>query len=381
MSKKYITVDRSLGLLKARATGIYYFRKYVTGVGRAEVSLSTKDEAEAKRTIFRTYSRYLRTPKPEDIVTIDDVVADIYEINQGKSQATFDNFEIHCRLHILPFFKGVPIRQVAKKWKKYVAFQHLKNPKRQLSHDRRHLVTILNYAAEQEYLDGVPKLKLDRAKRMRCTVVPYSVEDVQMILTVTAAELRERYPDNKDFHFKAATLRKLQLMFELGMFSGLRLPHEATALRFSMIDFKAGTANLPPEVAKTREGRIYPLDAETLEKLRELKKRAKSDFVFPKRNNPEMPATRSDKSWQRFKKALGLNKRLYWARHTHATEASEMGASEGNLKRDMGTSGEMLDKVYTVKRRKDFDSRSRRIRDKFFPPTIGEISEQDGQHA
>ncbi len=370
MQKKYEVIDRSLGLLRNRSSKVYYFRKYVTGVGRAEISLRTTDRQTAEREIFRLFSQFIRTPKKQELATtIDVIIADIYEINQGKSKATFEDFESHCRLHILPYFNGYPIDKVAQNWPKYVAFQHQKSPKRQLGHDRKHLIRIFNRAVERGDLAGVPKLKLDRAKRMRQVISLYSKSEVQMILNAN----RNDFPE-----FKQATLEKLKLQFELSLFSGMRIPKEVNSLQYSRIDWNQGTATLPAEVTKTREGRTYPIEPQTLEKLLKLRKRAKGDFVFPLRGDPNQPAGRTDKSWQRFKKALGLNKKRYWARHTHATELVDLGASAVAVKRNMGTSLEMLERVYYQPKANLFNRQAKTIRERFSGRTIGEISEVGG---
>lgn len=347
MAPKRILVNRSLGLYRNGRTRILYFRKYVTGAGRAEISLRTTDVAEAERIILKTYSAFVRTPKREaKAPAIDELIEEIYEIYQGKARATFESFEGTCRLHLLPYFTGFPVDKLAEEWPKYVAYQHRKDPKRQLGHDRKHFVTILSRAVERGILPGLPKIRLDRGKRMRRPVETYTAEEIRMILSVTAEDLRRRYPANPEFWFKEATLDKLKLKVELGVFSGMRLPHEANALKYSYIDFERGTATLPPGVVKTRTGRTYPIDPKTLRKIVAMKVRAESDYVFPKRGRPGESANRHDKSWQRFKKALGITKKLYWFRHTHATVALDSGVAAVDLKRNMGTSLEMLERTY-----------------------------------
>jgi site-specific recombinase XerD len=370
MSTKYETppANRALGIHRARKTRILYFRKYVTGVGRLEVSLHTKDLEAAEKLVFQRYSQFVQTPaKKQAAICIDDLIAEIYEINQGKAQATFDDFEVHCRLHILPYFTGRPIDMVARDWPKYVAYQHRKNPNRQLKHDRKHLIRIFHRAVERGDLAGIPILKLDRAKRMRQPISLYTEAEVRLIMGATT----KQFPQ-----FKQATLDKIKLQFELTLFSGMRIPTETNALRYSWIDWHRGTATLPGWVTKTREGRTYPVDSETLKKLWAKKLKAHSDQVFPKRGEKDLPASRTDKTWQRFKKAAGITKKRYWARHTHATEAVESGQSSATVTKNMGTSKEMLDRVYVIPTAESFRRQVSAVRRKF----IGEIGEGCDNH-
>lgn len=379
---RYLVVNRSLGLLRSTKTGILYFRKYVTGVGRAEISLRTKDVAEAERIIFRTYSQFIRTPpasRPK--ATFDEIVSDIYEINQGRAEKTFSDFEGHCRLHLLPYFTGFAIDTIAAEWPKYVAFQHKKNPNRQLGHDRKAFVRILSRAVERGDLPGMPIIRLEKGKRIRQPISTYTESEVRMILTVTPEYFVEKFPNNQKFHFKAATLEKLQLQFELVLFSGMRPPGEVNALRYSWIDFQSGTAHLPAQVTKTREGRTYPIDPHTLEKLRKRQATAKSDLVFPKRGEWNQSATAGDKTWQRFREALGIDKKRYWARHTHATEAVASGTPEATVTKNMGTSPEMFRRVYNRPGREAFERQATAVRRRFFKEPIGDIGEQGANDA
>ncbi len=364
---KYQIVDRSLGLVRHPKTGTYYFKKYVTEVGRIEVSLRTTERAEAEKALLRTYAQYLQTPKAREVVvTFDEIVRDLYEIKQGKSKSTFDSFEGTCRLHLLPYFTGFDMDTVLAAWPRYVAHAVQKTPDRQLGHDRRYLREILGRYSElyPHKLAGVPKLKLDARRRTKTQIEIYNRDEVRMILRVSAKEIRLRHPGDRALWLKEATLEKLKLYAELGLFSGMRLPGEANSLRYSNIDFEQGIARV--FTSKTNQWRTYPVDPETLERLKRRRdqQKIKSDFVFPKRANPNEPATRSDKSWQRFKRATGLTKRLYWFRHSHASSAIET-VPALILRKNMGTSLECLEKVYVKPGENEFHAQRTAVRKKF----------------
>lgn len=373
---KRILVNRSLGLYRRVDTGIYYFRKFHTAAGRAEISLRTKDRDEAEKIILRTYAEFLRLPerKQKQTTCIDEIVAEIYEINQGKSARTFESFEGHCRLHLLPYFTGFSIDKVAAAWPVYIAHQQRLNPSRQLTHDRKHLITILKRAVVRGDLVGMPELPLDRGKRIKQRAKPYTSSEVRMILNATPEQVLEKAPSLK---LKRSTLEKIQLQIELALFSGLRMPHEVNSLRYSDIDFQTGVATIRPE-NKTRTGRECPIDLGTLGKIlkRMNSARVQSDFVFPKRGQPYLPATGTDKSWQRFKRAMGLEKKRYWFRHSHASAALRE-VSAPTVQRNMGTSAQMIEQIYNIPSREELKRQSSAVR-RFYQDEIGENGELGG---
>jgi integrase len=373
---KYEKVDRSLGLVRHPETGIYYFKKHITlETGeqmRPEVSLRTRDEAEARRKILQTYSRYLiltnsqvgERERNRGTTTFEQLLPGIYEIYQGKSKKTFTRVELHCRKHLLPFYVGCPVNELARRWPNYVAYQHIKNPNRMLGEDRRTLHIVLSYAVSQNLLDGIPPLKLDKAKRIKGQIKPYTPSEVNRIMTATAASIKRENPDRPDLWLTQRVVEDQQLRFELALFSGFRVPGETNSLRYDWIDWSYGTVTIPAEFTKTRTERIVVLDKLTLAKLAERRIYSKSSYVFPKRSNLDLPATSTDKSWQKFKKALGINKKLYWARHTHASEAvKEISATK--VVKNMGTSVKMLEQIYDIPNDADRAHQSTVVRRRF----------------
>lgn len=257
--------------------------------------------------------------------SIDDVISELYDIYQMKAQGTFENFESYCRLHILPYFTGWAISEVAPAWENFVAHTKKKRPGMRLGHLRRHLNKILSHAVDRGYLQAYPKLKVDSSDLRRDPISAYPKDEI-----LRAIELA---PEN------------LRLKIEIAILTGCR-PNEARLLKWDDIDFRSADVAHPGEVVKTRSGRRYPLPSRILRRLLIRKMKSRSDYVFPHRDNPERPETRSDKSWQRFKKEIGLRGKFYWFRHTHATIAIAEGTPQILVQKRMGTSAQMLERVY-----------------------------------
>lgn len=332
--------DGHPGLFRNSETGIYYFRKYITGLGEIKKSTGLTDRKAAIHFIKRNFSAWFQEPREKAEATIDFVIGELYSVKQQKAQKTFESFEGHCRLHILPFYAGRKISEVAPLWPKYVTAQSVLNSKRQLGHDRRYVTEILSHAVNAGYLTHFPRLTLDPAKRMKKPVALYGRDDISRILNCQPEDF-----EGTEFTFTARALQKIKLQVRLALYCGMRPPGEIRHLRKSWIDWVAGTIWLDPEIVKTRTDRTYPVDAELLRELREWCTLTDSDCVFPKRGEPDVPETGSDKKWQQLKRALGIKGTRYHLRHAHGAIAVRT-VSPSIVKKNMGTSLPILDRVY-----------------------------------
>jgi integrase len=257
-----------------------------------------------------------------------------------------------------PFFSGVPITDVAFQWEGFKAHVKANNPNMSLQHVRRYLTRVLNYSVERGYIQGFRKLKLDAGEIKKVTPRAFEFSEVEMVFNKT--------PDLTGHKFKAHTLRKQRLMIRLTLECGLRPPQEIRLLKKEYVDFNRGVISIPAEIVKTRASRTIPVGEELLTELKAwCDHHSNSPWVFPMRGNPEKPSTRSDKTWQRLKHSLGLRVRRYWLRHSHATAALEGGLDAVLVARDMGTSPEMLSKVYVRPSKETVARRVELVRKKY----------------
>lgn len=341
----------------------YYFRKYIGAAGR-EVCRSLKEQNRHKAIIKlnKLLARLQREIEAHVEAqyqgpTVNQVRDELLKIYDMKSRATHESFEIVTRRHVLPYFNHVPVSQVARSWEDFKAHVKQNNPTMSLEHVRRYLTRMLNYSVERGYIDGFRKLKLDPGEVKKTTPRAYEPAEVGQIFLPN---------EEKTQGFKKHTLRKQRLMIRLTLELGLRPPQEIRLLKKEYFDFARGLLTLPASVVKTRVGRVIPVDAALIQEIKAwCDLYPQSPYVFPKRGNPMEPSTRSDKTWQRLKKALGLEGRRYWFRHSHATAALEGGLDAVLVARDMGTSPEMLLKVYVRPSRAVVEKRAELVRKKY----------------
>lgn len=322
----------------------YYFRKRITGQGEVFRSLKTKDRNEAIRRLNQILGDFQKElPKKKRVYTVGEAAKELKAIYRGQAAATYANFEYYSRAYIQPYFETTPVQDVAKQWRPYKAWIKGHKPGMSLLHVRRHLTRILNHAVETERLAGFPKLRLDPDEVKRGTPRAYDNDEIDRVLNTEI--------DLKRHSFRASTIEKLRFQTELVLVLGLRPPHELRNLRWEYFDFDRGFLTIPNSFTKTRTERTIPVPSQILQTLKERRILSKSEWVFPHRLDPKKPATRSDKSWQRLKRALNFNGKRYWFRHTHGTTAIEE-LPEKIVVKNMGTSSRMLERVY-VRPKKD----------------------------
>jgi len=328
--------------------GTYYFRKYTTETGEIFRSLRERNRYKAILKMNRLLAD-LEKRKAKGRYLIDDAILELYDIKRMQAQSTFENLEHYCRAYITPYFSGTPINEVARQWEPFKAHVKKLKPGMSLIHIRRHLTTILNHAVNRGELESFPRLKLDKAEMIKGTPRAYERDEVKKILTGKP---------KGDHKFKKGTIEKQRLMIRLTLDCGLRPPQEIRLLKKEYFDFKRRTLTLPAHIVKTRLSRPIPVPPDLLAEVKAFGDKNPGPYIFPMRGNPNMPATRSDKTWQRLKRALGFSGKRYWFRHSHATAAIQGGENAIVVAKDMGTSVEMLERIYV---RPDEKATARRV--------------------
>lgn len=325
---KFQKVPNCPGLYLNTESRVYYVRKSVGGEQITKTTRHTNQHL-AKKEMERILAWYYRSndPRTKGKALFRDIALKQLDLYHAQAEATFNNFEVHYRLYLEPYFGDMEIGDVARQWKDYVALQKRKNPKRKLGHDRRHVRKILGLAEEMGFIDAVPKLDLARSE-------------------TKAAPGREL--SNREI--KAALLaanKKLALMFKIKLHTGMR-DIEVRSMEWINVDFERQEIYVPQAKDKNREGKFYGVSSEILQDLSSHRssQKIKSPYVFPKRGNPMEHMVRSDKPFQRLKKKLGLNIKGHWTRHTAATRMVRAGASPLLVQKTLGMSDQTMKQVY-----------------------------------
>jgi integrase len=318
--------------------GIYYFRKYLKELGEVFRSLKTKNKGKAIGRMNRMLSRLEEHQSQKERPTVRDLVnemkRDIYT-PPNRALKTCEEFHSLTDTYILPFYGNYDIGLIRRGWDKFRMRVKTERPEMKLDHLRKITRRILRYAHEQGHLEGVPTLPLTRDERSFPKADIYEPGEVELLFKISANDKRL-----VKANLKAFTLEKLRLKRKIALLTGLRDPSEVHNLKYSFFDIARGGVILPPHFVKTREGRYIPVPEFLLNEIAlwKSKQRVKSDFLFPKRGNAEKPEGASDKSWQRFKKAIGITRTRYQMRHTHATARALDGENADLIGLDLGSS-------------------------------------------
>lgn len=263
-----------------------------------------------------------------------EVVSELLEIYATKAKKTYEEFESITRLHLLPFFKDRPIKDVPLLWRQYVAHQKRLNPKRRLWHDRKVLRVILHFAKDQRILDFVPRMPLDLADKVKRVPVEISQTDFELALKHSTPLWRDML----------IVLRE----------SGMRFS-ECRQMRREYVDFDAGLIRLPGEIVKTRQGRTYRMSQTLREVLARRAKTASGSFLFSKRGSGgREPISESHRSFDRMRKETGIRFTLHDLRRGFITSCVERGMPLELACKLTGTSPQVARDCYLLVSERDW---------------------------
>jgi len=257
--------------------------------------------------------------------SFEDVVSELTPVYKAKSHATWVEFEITTRCHLLPFYKTIPIERVGALWRHYCAGERTKNPDRKLWHDRKILRLILGYAFDCDYVGKIPRLQLDPYDKSHRVPVEVTLE---MLLKVA----NKAPPLLKDM---------LIVLFYTGMRFG-----EVRCLKASQIDFTTGLVRLGAKATKTRKERVYHLTNEALVVLRLRALSSGGGYLFPMDQDPTRPVSKSYRNFERAKKRAGVEFNMHDLRHSFATRKIREGMPPVLLGQLIGASERVLNSVY-----------------------------------
>jgi site-specific recombinase XerD len=329
------------GLYRDPKSRVYYVRKYVSGFGEKCSSTGETNLYKARKRASQLLAEWLGAGTTGPRALFEQVTPEVLEIKRMKAPKTYESFEGYLRLHLMPFFKGVPVDQVGAKWEMYKAHCRRLNPRRKLKYDKDHLTFVLRYAQDQELLNRVPKLALDARDRKHASGQEYSNEEIETIFS---------------------NLSPTQQLFDYLILNTGARPVEWRMAPWARVNLEQCFYDVDPEIVKTREGRRIHFSKTTRDRLRahleeQRAKHAKRErryrktipptpYIFPNRDDLQRPMSATTKPWQKLRAATGLRGRRYHLRHTAATRAVRAGVSSTLVQIEYGTSDKMMKRVY-----------------------------------
>jgi integrase len=283
---------------------------------------------------------WLNRSRAKYIPTVNEIIArmkkEIYSV-PNRSEGTCREFAYLTDKYIKPFFGHLSAADIKKNWEPFKIHIKRTRPEMKFEHLRKVTRRILSYAFECELLDHVSKLKLTPDEKSLRRPVAYDQYEYNLVFNADVPQ-----------GFKADTVRKIRLKRQIALETGLRDPSEIHRLQKKWFDFKRLGIQLPPKFVKTRQGRFIPISTELAREIQDWisEQRVITGFLFPMRGDPSKPEGPSDKSWQAYKKAIGIERTRYEMRHSHATARIAAGENSTQVAVDMGTSPAMLTRVY-----------------------------------
>lgn len=138
--------------------------------------------------------------------------------------------------------------------------------------------------------------------------------------------------------------RKLRFQIQIAWKMGLRL-REMLRLRWDQVDLGDGIIHFSSGDTKTRKPRKVPIPPDLLPRFRARMRRSASRFVFPGRTM-DRPQEYNQRAWRRLKLKTGIKARWHDLRHTCATQLLRKGVPPHIVRRYLGMSELVLNRVY-----------------------------------
>jgi len=210
-------------------------------------------------------------------------------------ERTYIHYKTNVEKHINPVIGNLSLCDIRPVHCQKILNQHAGESKSHVSKLRYTLSQIFEQAIDNEYITKNPARRLSLPDTTEGTHRPLTEYERQKVLTL--CETHRAGP-----------------WVMIMLYCGLR-PSEAIALNWSDIDFKGCFISVSHTIhddrrTKTAAGvRRVPAPPKLIEKLRELKKRSRSTFVFGQMRDPTKPHTvESMKSmWRNFKRELDIS--------------------------------------------------------------------------
>lgn len=230
---------------------------------------------------------------------------------------------------LIEFFGSVWISEMTEElWVEYVARERERRP-RKFFDDRKYMRMILRFAELRGFL----------ARKVELPIPDPPWDAGREITRPELRRLRRAAaptPESPDLRFQ----------IDIGWKMGLRL-REMLRLRWDQIDWKNGCIHFSPARTKTRRARIVPLNPDLIAQFLERRALSAALFVFPNPKDTSRPQNNNKTAWRRCKAKARVTARWHDLRHTSATVMLRRGIPRHIVRRYLGMSNRVLDRIYT----------------------------------
>lgn len=252
-----------------------------------------------------------------------DVAQTVLRLREIKSEETRKSARQWIPRLIKAFGK-TPIAEIQEEhWVKYVSRERARR-ERKFFTDRKFMRLILRFAESRGLVRRrielpIPDLPWDSGRELT---------DLELRL------LRQN----------SAPLLKFQI--EIGWKMGLRL-REMLRLRREQIDLKLKVIFLGACDTKTRKGRVVPIPPDLCREFSFRLAKNTASWLFPTPGVPLKPQTSNKTAWTRLKRKTGVTARWHDLRHTCASRMLRAGIRREVVRRYLGMSEPVLERIYT----------------------------------
>jgi integrase len=263
--------------------------------------------------------------QPKQLKTFDDLCQSLlFQLSLSERPRTH-KVAIAPINHLLKTFSGVKVKDVNSRdfWLKHVPRCRLENPARNLNHDHKLFVQLLNYGFEL----GVRDEKCPNIRK------PSTSEPIGRELSTSEIE-----------RLLAASYGEIRLQIVIALKTGMR-KGEILSLSKTSIDFARKLILLRPSQTKIKRRRVIPISDELCYLLHKAFEKHGKQFLFPQKRGTK-PVVCNKFLWQRTKRLAGVDCRFHDLRHTSATQRLRAGISPYFVSKVLGMSIDTLDEIY-----------------------------------
>lgn len=310
-------------IIRAQKSGRYYLRIKRSPRPELFVSLKTVRMNEAREKADRIIEQYLGK-KISGRPLVKDIWNDLIVLHENKAKKTYQSFEMHWRVHLLPFFGHMLIEDVNEKtWEQYIAYTTRRTPGRKLFNDRKHLIKALVYAVTQGLISRKPSLRNPDGKSEAGKV--YTDDEIKRLLIHADDDLG----------------LKILMAFTMGMRKS-----EIMKLSWDRVDLKSNIIKLRAIDTKTRRARSFGISPVVKSLLASRNETSGSAWVFPRHDDKKYPQTEFRKTWVTCKRSAKVVGRFHDLRHTFLTKAFKKNINPALICHYAGLSLEEAQRTY-----------------------------------
>lgn len=293
--------DKKLNVVR----DVYWIRYSKAGKGRLEESLKTNILSDARIARDKRIAEFLGQ-KPRFVgkgILVEDKFDDFLATKEAKAKNTYDAYEREWRNHLKEHFGGMLIQDVTEtEWIKWVIKVRKTTPDRVFNNPRATLRGFLHWCVRNSFLAKAPIL--EDVDKPRDVGRVFSEADIKKLLS----------------HADPTLYLQILMGCEMFMRRG-----EITNLQWFQVNFDKNTIHLPAEKTKIRKARTFAMSKNVRSRLLELAKAGKNAegyvFASPEFSDRAMVRSSTFYTWDKVRKAAGVEGRFHDLRHTGLTRA------------------------------------------------------------